>query len=231
MTDPGTADQARDGAPASHARPVIVLGSASPARATLLRNAGVTPLIQPSRVDEEQLIGQAGDLTPAGLTQLLATAKARDVAEQIRSGEVPGVPNGRRVLVIGADSMLDFSGEVLGKARSAEEVRGRWAAMSDRTGVLVTGHTVIDVATGASEERAVTTTVHFGRPDEAELEAYIASGEPLAVAGSCTIDGLGGPFIDGIEGDHTNVIGLALPTLRAMLAALGLRWTDLWGPA
>ena len=228
MIDPRATDQARDGVPTSDAHPVLVLGSASPARATLLRNAGVTPLIRPSRVDEDLQIRAAGDRTPAGLTQMLATAKARDVAEQIRSGEVPGVPNGRRVLVIGADSMLDFNGEVLGKARSAEEVRGRWAAMSDRTGVLVTGHTVIDVATRAIQERVVATTVHFGRPDSTELEAYIGSGEPLAVAGSCTIDGLGGPFIDGIEGDHTNVIGLALPTLRAMVAALGLRWTDLW---
>jgi len=208
--------------------PVLVLGSASPARATLLRNAGVPALIRPSRVDEDQLIRTAGGLTPAGLTQMLATAKARDVAEQVRSGEVRAVPGGSRVLVIGADSMLDFQGVVLGKARSAEEVRTRWAAMSDRTGELVTGHTVIDVATGDAVERAVRTTVHFGRPDEAELEAYIASGEPLAVAGSCTIDGLGGPFIDGIEGDHTNVIGLAMPTLRSMLAALGVRWTDLW---
>jgi septum formation protein len=207
---------------------VLVLGSASPARATLLRNAGVTAIIRPSRVDEDQLIGTAGELTPAGLTQMLATAKARDVAEQVRSGEVRAVPSGSRVLVIGADSMLDFEGAVLGKARSAEEVRTRWAAMSDRTGALVTGHAVIDVATGATEERAVSTTVHFGCPDEAELEAYIASGEPLAVAGSCTIDGLGGPFIDGLEGDHTNVIGLALPTLRSMLATLGVRWTDLW---
>ena len=97
--------------------------------------------------------------------------------------------------------------------------------------MLVTGHTVIDLDSGRLVERAVATTIRFGRPDPVELEAYIASGEPLAVAGSCTIDGLGGPFIDGIEGDHSNVIGLALPTLRALLADLGVRWTDLWDTA
>ena len=136
-----------------------------------------------------------------------------------------------RVLVVGADSMLDFDGHVLGKARSAQEVRDRWAAMAGRSGVLVTGHTVIDVTSARLVERAVSTTIRFGRPDPIELEAYIDSGEPLAVAGSCTIDGLGGAFIDGVEGDHSNVIGLALPTLRALLAELGVRWTELWDRA
>jgi septum formation protein len=214
-------------------RPVLVLGSSSPARATLLRAAGISPVIRHSRVDEDALVASAGELgsDPAALTQMLATAKARDVADQVRSGQVRGVPRGARVLVVGADSMLDFDGQVLGKARSAGEVRDRWAAMSGRTGVLVTGHTVIDLDGGREVHRAVATTIRFGRPDPAELEAYIASGEPLAVAGSCTIDGLGGPFIDGIDGDHSNVIGLALPTLRALVGELGIRWTDLWDHA
>jgi septum formation protein len=214
-------------------RPVLVLGSASPARATLLRAAGITPVIWHSRVDEDALVASAGELVddPPALTQMLATAKARDVADQVRCGEVPGVPSGARVLVVGADSMLDFDGQVLGKARGAQEVRARWAAMSGRVGVLITGHTVIDLDSGRQVHRAVATTIRFGRPDPVELEAYIASGEPLAVAGSCTIDGLGGPFIDGIEGDHSNVIGLALPTLRDLVAELGIRWTDLWDRA
>jgi septum formation protein len=209
---------------------VLVLGSASPARATLLRAAGVTPIIRPSRVDEDALVAAAEDLAsdPPALTQLLATAKAQDVAAQILAGEVPEVPTSARVLVVGADSMLDFDGAVLGKARTAQEVRDRWEAMSGRTGVLVTGHTVIDLESGRRQERAVATTIRFGRPDPVELEAYIRSGEPLTVAGSCTIDGLGGAFIDGIEGDHSNVIGLALPTLRALLGELAVRWTDLW---
>jgi len=221
-----------DGSPGSR-HPLLVLGSASPARATLLRAAGVTPVIRHSRVDEDALIAAAGDLAsdPPALTQHLATAKARDVADQLLAGEVPGVPPDARVLVVGADSMLDLGGQVLGKARTAQEVRDRWASMSGRTGVLVTGHTLIDLDTGRLLERAVSTTIRFGRPDPVELEAYITSGEPLAVAGSCTIDGLGGPFIDGVDGDHSNVIGLALPTLRALLGELGVRWTDLWTQA
>ncbi len=213
-------------------RPTLVLGSASPARATLLGNAGVTPIIWHSRVDEDALIADAGAQAadPITVTQLLATAKARDVADQVRSGAVPGIPAGP-VLVIGADSMLAFGGRVLGKARTAQEIRERWAAMSRRSGVLFTGHTVIELTTDRQVERTVATTVRFGHPDPVELEAYIASGEPFEVAGSCTIDGLGGPFIDGIDGDHTNVIGLSLPALRSLLAELGFRWTDLWSPA
>ena len=223
-------------------RPLLVLGSASPARATLLRNAGVRPEILPSTVDEDALVAQLGD--QAGdvhlVTRELARAKALDVAAQVRAGALERATArtiaGRRIVVVGADSMLalggsDGSGEVLGKARSADEVRGRWARMSGGIGVLVTGHTVVEVATGRTAEATVATGIRFGTPDPEELEAYIATGEPLAVAGSCTIDGLGGPFIDGLDGDHTNVIGLALPTLRALLRELGIRWTDLWEPA
>lgn len=220
-------------------RPLLVLGSASPARATLLGNAGVRPVILPSTVDEDVLVAQFGER--AGdvhwVTQELARAKALDVAAQVRAGALERATArtiaGRRIVVVGADSMLalggsDGSGDVLGKARSADEVRSRWAAMAGGIGVLVTGHTVVEVATGRTAEATVATGIRFGSPDPDELEAYIATGEPLAVAGSCTIDGLGGPFIDGLDGDHTNVIGLALPTLRALLRELGIRWTDLW---
>jgi septum formation protein len=216
---------------------VLVLGSASPARATLLRSAGIIPVIAPSEVDEEALISGAGPLAgdPHALTQLLASAKARDVAARVRDSAMPTTgrrgPDGPRRFVVGADSMLAFDGQVLGKAATADEIRRRWAAMAGGSGVLVTGHAVIEVDSGRLVERTVATTVHFGHPDPAELEAYIDSGEPFAVAGSCTIDGLGGPFIDGVEGDHTNVIGLSMPGLRAMLGELGVRWTDLWDPA
>lgn len=196
----------------------------------LLRNAGIEPVILPSRFDEPAALASYGSRAadPAWVTQQLARGKAQDVADQVRAGVLAATATGRRILVVGADSMLSFGGEVLGKAAAAQEVRDRWAAMSGRTGVLVTGHAVVDVATGRAEEATVATAIRFGRPDADELEAYIASGEPLAVAGSCTIDGLGGPFIDGIDGDHTNVIGLALPTLRTLLRRLDVRWTDLW---
>ncbi len=215
-------------------RPLLVLGSASPARAQLLRSAGVEPVVLHSRVDEDALLADLAARDPAAardphrLTLLLARAKARDVAAQVLEGALGGHAVGRRPLVIGADSMLAFAGELLGKARDAAEVRRRWAAMCGRTGTLVTGHEVIDPATGHAAGATAATTVRFGHPEPAELEAYIDSGEPLAVAGSCTIDGLGGPFIEGVEGDHTNVIGLALPTLRRLLQEFDVRWTDLW---
>jgi septum formation protein len=226
-----------DGWAAPGARPVLVLGSASPARATLLRSAGITPVIAPSQVDEHALMNGAGPHAgdPHALTQLLASAKARDVAARVRDDAIPA-PGGRgpgapRILVVGADSMLALGGQILGKAATADEIRRRWAAMAGQSGVLVTGHAVIDVDSGRLVERTVATTVFFGHPDRAELEAYIASGEPFAVAGSCTVDGLGGPFIDGVAGDHTNVIGLSMPGLRGMLGELGVRWTDLWDRA
>lgn len=216
--------------------PLLVLASASPARATLLRSAGVEPYIRTSRVDEDALIASYGPRAadPDWLTQQLARAKALDVVSALRDQDPTADPAdgsavaGRRVLVVGADSMLSFAGEVLGKAATAEEVRRRWTAMAGGTGRLVTGHTLVDLVTGARAEAAVATTIRFGRPDPVELEAYIATGEPLAVAGSCTIDGLGGPFIAGVDGDHTNVVGLSLPTLRDLVAQLGIRWTDLW---
>lgn len=214
-------------------RPSVVLGSASPARAALLRAAGIDPWIVPSTVDESDLVRAAGARAadPHWLTAHLAAAKAADVARRLAGPARPAdLPSGRRTLVIGADSLLWFGGRVLGKSDSADEVRERWAALRGGTGELVTGHVVLDVGSGATAEATVSTTIRFGRPEPDELEAYIASGEPLAVAGSCTIDGLGGPFIDGIDGDHGNVIGLSLPTLRRALAELGVKWTDLWRP-
>jgi septum formation protein len=224
---------AADGWPAPdprRVRPVVVLGSASPARRTLLAAAGIDAAVMPSDVDESALVRAAGARASDAhwLTEHLARAKAAEVAARIRSNGLPGQEPERPVLVIGADSLLDFDGRVLGKAASADEVRDRWASMSGRMGQLVTGHVVVEPASGRSVAATVGTLIRFGSPDADEVEAYIASGEPLAVAGSCTIDGLGGAFIDGIDGDHGNVIGLSMPTLRNLVGALGWRWTDLW---
>lgn len=224
-------------------RPVLVLASASPARAALLRSSGIEPVILPSDVDEAALASSMPP-DPHAVTVALAHAKAVSVASLVRHGELlggaaaPGAPGSPsaprqgaptpRALVVGADSMLQMDGQLLGKAASADEVRARWARMAGGRGQLVTGHVLIEVGTGRTLRASVSTEVRFGRPDPDELEAYIASGEPLEVAGSCTIDGLGAAFIDGVDGDHTNVIGLSLPTLRSLLRGMGVRWTELW---
>lgn len=204
--------------------PTLVLASASPARRALLVAAGITPLVHVSGVDERELQGRllAEGLTdPAALCQELATAKARAAAAAIRSSHP-------RTLVVGCDSLLDLDGRAWGKPADTAEVLARWSVMAGRSGVLRTGHHVVDVATGDEARATAATIVRFGRPDPAELAAYIASGEPLRVAGAFTLDGLGAPFVDGVDGDPSNVVGLSLPTLRRLLGQLGVRWSDLW---
>jgi septum formation protein len=191
----------------------IVLASASPARLAVLRAAGLDPEVMVSGVDESAF--SAG--TPAELAARLAQAKAAAVAA------------GRdRGLVIGCDSLLDLDGRPLGKPTSAAEAAARWRDMSGRAGTLFTGHCVINAATGQRAAAVAATTVRFGTPSEEEIAAYIASGEPLAVAGAFTLCGRGGWFVAGIDGDHGNVLGVSLPVLRRLLAELGFRVTDLW---
>jgi septum formation protein len=191
----------------------IILASASPARLAVLRAAGLEPKVMVSGVDESAFA--AG--TPAELAGLLAQAKAAAVASGLERG-----------LVIGCDSLLDLDGRALGKPASAAEAAGRWREMSGRTGTLVTGHCVIDAATGRRADAVAATRVRFGTPSEQEIAAYVASGEPLAVAGAFTLDGRGGWFVEGIEGDHGTVLGVSLPLLRRLLAELGFSVTDLW---
>lgn len=208
----------------SAATRTVVLASASPARLALLRSSGIEPVVAVSGVDEEAVearLAAQGRAGPDQLCRELAEAKATRAAEQV-AGSHPGA------LVIGADSVLDLDGVALGKPADATTALARWHEMAGRTGVLCTGHAVIDLPTGRRAGRAVRTTVRFGRPDPTELAAYVATGEPLAVAGAFTLDGLGAPFVEGIDGDPSNVVGLSLPTLRALLAELGVRWTDLW---
>ncbi|MCX4818950.1 Maf family nucleotide pyrophosphatase [Streptomyces sp. NBC_01142] len=196
-------------------RPRIVLGSASPARLNLLRQAGLAPEVIVSGVDEDALSAP----TPAELALVLAEAKAAAVAAH---------PEAAGALVIGCDTVLELDGEALGKPSDAEDATTRWKSMRGRAGILRTGHCVTDTATGRSASATASTTVRFGEPTDAEIAAYVASGEPLHVAGAFTLDGRSAPFIDSIDGDPGNVIGLSLPLLRRLLAELGYSITDLW---
>lgn len=198
---------------------VLVLASASPARLGLLKQAGLDPRVVVSGVDEDAIAADS----PAELARVLAEAKAAAVAG---GGMLDGGPGDE--IVVGCDSVLELDGQALGKPADAAEATARWQAMRGRAGVLRTGHCVIDRATGRQVSATASTTVRFGRPDDAEIAAYVASGEPLHVAGAFTLDGRSAPFVDGIDGDPGNVIGLSLPLLRALLAELGVRITDLW---
>ncbi len=191
----------------------LILASASPARLKLLRAAGLDPAVVVSGVDEEAVSAP----TPAELALELAKAKAGAVAATLTAG-----------LVIGCDSVLDLDGKALGKPADQDEALARWRQMAGRSGTLVTGHCVLDVAAGRAASATAATVVRFGTPSQEELRAYVASGEPLRVAGAFTLDGLGGPFVEGVDGDPANVVGLSLPLLRALLAELGVRITDLW---
>jgi septum formation protein len=199
--------------------PVLVLASASPARLATLRSAGIDPLVIVSGVDESQLDG----LPPVELALQLAELKCEAVAAR---DDVPAAS-----LVLGCDSVLELDGEALGKPESADVAVQRWQAMRGRTGVLHTGHCLREVATDRMVSATASTTVHFADVSDDEIAAYVATGEPLWVAGAFTVDGLGGAFVTGIEGDHHNVVGVSLPLLRDLVRELGHRWTDLWNGA
>jgi septum formation protein len=194
----------------------LVLASASPARLTTLRSAGVEPVVIVSGVDE----GQVQDLPPVELALQLAELKCAAVAGR------DGLPDD--ALVLGCDSVLELDGQALGKPRDAADAADRWGRMRGRSGVLHTGHSLRDATSGRVAAATGSTTVHFAEVSDAEIAAYVATGEPLAVAGAFTIDGLGGAFVTGIEGDHHNVVGLSLPLVRELVTELGRSWTDLW---
>ncbi len=194
----------------------FVLASASPARLATLRSAGVDPLVIVSGVDEDQV----QDLPPSELALRLAELKCAAVASR---DDLP--PD---ALVLGCDSVLELDGQSLGKPHDATEATRRWQQMRGRSGVLHTGHSLRDIDSGRGAAATASTTVHFAEVSDEEVAAYVATGEPLHVAGAFTVDGLGGAFVTGIEGDHHNVVGVSLPLVRELVAELGHSWTDLW---
>jgi septum formation protein len=204
----------------------LVLASASPGRRKVLRQAGIDPLVIVSGVDEDAVVARLDpQATPGDVTTALAAAKAEAVAHGLDSTLAADC------VVIGCDSMLYHDGELLGKPASAEAALEGWRQMAGRSGQLYTGHCVIRLRDNVITYRAsdaICTTVNFGIPSPADLDAYIARGEPLAVAGGFTLDGLGGWFIDGVEGDPSAVIGIGLPTTRWLLDRAGLTIAELW---
>lgn len=218
----------------------LLLASASPARRATLVAAGIDPLVAVSAVDETAVLAAAverfGALDPADAVLVLAQAKAEDVSRSLprRSDELADADD---LLVLGCDSMLELDGQILGKPTDAGDAVARWHAMRGRSGVLHTGHWLVDERATADEGGAGTggtlgatssTVVHFADVSDDEIAAYVATGEPLAVAGAFTVDGLGGPFVERVEGDHHGVVGLSLPLLRSLLAEVGVPLTSLW---
>ncbi len=218
------------------ARVPLILGSASPARLATLQRAGVSPYVLVSDVDEDSVVTLAvsryGELAPEDVALVLARAKCEAVASLLTSQTCPqDAPLG--ALVLGCDSVLEFDGDVHGKPADQAEAISRWKRMRGTSAVLHSAHWLIDDrddddgGTGATMGAVASTIVHFAKVTDDEIAAYVATGEPLQVAGAFTIDGLGGPFVSGIEGDHHNVVGISLPLLREMLSEINVGWFDL----
>ena len=206
----------------------LVLASTSPARLALLRAGGIEPITIAPEVDEDAVAAKARELglitNTAQMVQVLAKAKAQAVINH---------PDAVNAIILGCDSSLEFDGESLGKPHLPEVARDRWRSMRGRAGTLFSGHWVIDNRKPTDQARTETgrvssSIVHFADITDSEIDAYVATGEPLKVAGAFTIDGLGGAFLRSIEGDAHTVIGLSLPTLRDLVMELGVEYPSLW---
>jgi septum formation protein len=198
----------------------LVLASGSPARLALLRAAGFAPEVVVSGVDEDALTGARDEAEPVpGLVERLARAKAEAVAAR---------PDVADAVVVGCDSLFELDGQVLGKPGTAEVATARIRAQRGRTGVLHTGHCVVDRSRDRCATAVRSTAVTFGSMADDEIDAYVATGEPLEVAGAFTLDGRSAVFVDRIDGDPSNVIGLSLPELRSLLASIDVPVTSLW---
>lgn len=207
----------------------LYLASTSPARLQTLRAAGIEPIAVAPGVDERAAVArheaEHGPLAAPEMVQLLARAKA----EALVGREIDGEPIDG--LVLGGDSAFLVDGLIHGKPHTPEVARERWLAQNGGSGDLWSGHWLIDHRGGrvnGAVGRADVATVRFATLDDAEIDAYIATGEPLAVAGAFTVDSLGGPFIRSVEGDPSTVIGLSLSTLRELVRELGVAWPSLW---
>ncbi len=197
----------------------IILASQSPARLKILTDAGLSPIVQPSEVDEDAVLKGVEAENPEHYVATLSRAKAEDVAEKTAGDDT---------LILGADSALSFEGQILGKPGVSELAIRRWQSMRGKTGFLYSGQTLIDLKTKRSITRFSATKVWFSDISDEQIKKYVASGEPLQVAGAFTIDSLGGAFIDRIEGDYHTVVGLSLKLLREMITELGYEYTDFW---
>lgn len=198
----------------------LYLASTSPARLTTLRASGIEPIVLPSNVDEDAAVAAAGPLTPTEMVQLLARLKAEAVVDP----EVDG-------FIIGCDSAFELDDVTYGKPHTAEVARERWNRQRGRAGELHSGHWLIDHrgGTAAGAVGAVSSThVRFANIGDSEIDAYIATGEPLEVAGAFTIDSLGAAFIEEIRGDAHSVVGISVATVRTMLLGFGVEWHSLW---
>lgn len=213
----------------------VILGSASPARLSVLRHAGLAPRVLVSDVDEDALLTELVGADPGDAVARLADAKADAVvatvlAERAAAPDLSGLPD---VVILTCDSMLLHRGTLSGKPHTADAAIAQWKRVRGTDGELLTGHCAMRVSgldvVGRTHDTA-STIIRFGHVSDAEIEAYVATGEPLEVAGAFTLDGLGGWFIDGIEGDPSSVIGIGLPTVRHLLARLGIAVADLWRP-
>jgi len=198
----------------------VILASASPARLMLLRSQNIQPIVIASEINEKEIEEQYKDSSTEIVVKELSIAKANYVLTNnvsLNSG-----------ILIAADSMLEFESQSLGKPLNAENAIARWQKMRGKSGILHTGHTVIRLDNKQTITRVVSTKVEFANVDDKEIIDYVATKEPLNVAGAFTIDSLGAAFVKEVQGDHSNVIGLSLPALREIVRELGLSWTSLW---
>ena len=197
--------------------PQFILASASPARLQLLRNLGLEPVVEPSHFNEDSI--QESD--PTALVTALAMAKARTVALSTTLSSNPTV-------VLGCDSVLSIQGEIYGKPKDEAEAIARWQSMRGQWGELITGHALMDLNNERHILRSRSSRVHFANASDAEIQAYVATGEPLRCAGCFKLEGKGGSLVEKIEGCHSNIIGLSLPLLREMMAELGYCLSEAW---